>query len=182
MGQLTWLADDNTPQTVTVDTIDDGQPENPEDLRVEFNLLGDLIINFNYEVSITDNEGTASAGVEIIADGPLRTSEDGSSASFRVALTRAPTDPVTLNLSTDQPAEVSFVPNSLGFTVDNWNQPQAVTVTGLDDPDRDFNRTAQVIFTAASNDQAYQDLFPVIAYVVNVDDEKDELLFANGFE
>lgn len=182
MGQLTWLEGDNTPQSVLIETIDDLQPESPEDLRVEFSVSGDLIMSFANVVTITDNEGRFERGVDIIASAPIVTSEDGAEDTFGVALSRQPTDPVTVNLDVNLPGEVAFQPATLTFTPANWNQSQTVTVTGLDDNVRDRNRTVQILFTPTSNDPEYQGLEPGIAYVVNVDNEQDVVVFNTGFE
>ncbi|MFK7956795.1 MAG: Calx-beta domain-containing protein [Lysobacterales bacterium] len=182
MGQLTWMADDTAPQSVVVDTIDDPQAEEPEILQVEFAMTGELIVRFSYNVTITDNEAIFERGVAIVSDGVITTSEDGASDTFGAALSRDPTDNVTLTLSTDSPTEVSFSPTTLEFTPANWNVAQSVTVTGLDDSVRDRNRTVQILFTPTSNDTNYQDAEPGIAYVINQDNEKEELVFASGFE
>lgn len=63
----------------------------------------------------------------------LVTSEFGTSDSFNVVLGYLPTQNVVLNLSTDNNAEALVLPATLTFTPGDWNVPQPVVVSGLDD-------------------------------------------------
>ena len=71
-------------------------------------------------------------GLKITASTPLRTSENGQSAQFSVALHTQPANSVHVDLSTSGGrATLSTV--GLDFTSSNWATPQVVTVTGIDD-------------------------------------------------
>lgn len=176
------LNDETVPQPLAVQTADDTTEESPVDVTLGSGPNDGIIVSFNYRITIKDNDGTGVAGIEIIADGEIRTAEDGTESNFGVALTHLPTDDVTLTLSVDISGEVAFQPATLTFTPANWNQVQTVHLTGLDDSERDYNKTVRLMLTPSSNDSAYHDLIPVTAYVVNVDDEVDELIFESGFE
>ena len=63
----------------------------------------------------------------------LTTTEAGGTATFTVVLTAQPTADVTIALSSSDTTEGTVSPASLTFTGANWNTPQTVTVTGVDD-------------------------------------------------
>lgn len=182
MGQLSWLADDPAPQAITVDTVDDALVEEPENLQVMFSVAGDLKTSFSYDVTITDNEESQDAGIEVLANTLIQTSEEGASDQFRVVLSRAPSADVDLSLALDLSGEITAQPGNLMFTPTNWSTPQTVTATGIDDADRDFNRAVTISLTPASSDENYQALDPVLVFVLNTDNEVDVGIFQDGFE
>ncbi|WP_413168078.1 hypothetical protein ACL6C3_15310 [Capilliphycus salinus ALCB114379] len=80
--------------------------------------------------------------------GELMTSEDGESAEFTVVLATPPTANIVIALSTLSEAENTISVDRLTFTPENWNQPQTVTVTGVDDDGRvDGNWEKKLIYT-----------------------------------
>ena len=68
------------------------------------------------------------------ADGALAVTE-GATAAYTVALRTQPSGPVTVAVSSSDTGAATAAPASLGFTVDNWDTPQTVTVTGVADDD-----------------------------------------------
>ncbi|SIQ78399.1 PKD domain-containing protein [Maribacter ulvicola] len=65
------------------------------------------------------------------------TTEDGTTDDFSIALKSAPATDVVILLEVDVIDEVSLSETELTFTSTNWQTPQIVTVTGLDDTDVD---------------------------------------------
>src|SRR5205814_1927749 len=61
------------------------------------------------------------------------TAENGGSATFSVVLLTQPTANVTINLSSSDLTEGTLSVGSVTFNSANWNTPQFVTVTGVDD-------------------------------------------------
>ena len=59
---------------------------------------------------------------------------EGGSGTYTVVLSYAPTGPVTVGVSSDNPA-VTVGAGSLNFTTQNWNTAQSVTVTAQGDAD-----------------------------------------------
>jgi len=59
---------------------------------------------------------------------------EGASSTYTVVLSIAPTGPVTVGVSSDNPA-VTVGASSLTFTMQNWNTAQSVTVTAEGDAD-----------------------------------------------
>ena len=183
-GQLSWAEGDNAAKQITIETIDDPFTEGDETLQVEFNLSGDLIYSWSYEVTIADDElmFALPTNVDIEIDGAVRTSEDGTSVEFGVALSRSPSENVTVELSIDTEGEIAFAPASLTFTQENWKRIQPVTVTGLDDDQLDGNPTVQLTFNTVSAGPEFDNLQPGIAYIINEDNEKPPVIFSNRFE
>lgn len=79
------------------------------------------------------------AGLAVSLPSDWRTSESGGSITFTVRLQSRPLTPVTVSVTTSNPAEavVSDPPMPLVFDGTNWNTPMTVTVTGVDDADLD---------------------------------------------
>ncbi len=106
-----------------------------------------------------------------ISGAPVQTSETGTSDTFSVALTAAPTADVTVTLSGLDGTEGSLSTTTLTFTTSNWNTPQTVTVTGVDDVDVDGDITYTITATTSSlGDSAYNGRTAVID-VTNLDSE-----------
>ncbi len=63
----------------------------------------------------------------------LVTTEGGGTATFAVVLGAEPTADVVIDLSSSDLGEGTVSPPNLTFTSANWDQPQIVTVTGVDD-------------------------------------------------
>ena len=100
------------------------------------------------------------------------TSEFGVTASFSVILDLAPTNDVTINMSSSNPAEGIISTNSLTFSATNWNIPQTVTIIGQDDAVADGPVSYTIILEPAiSTDPKYDGLDPADVSVINVDDE-----------
>ena len=100
------------------------------------------------------------------------TSEDGTTATFTAVLDIAPTSNVVLDVSSDYPGEVSFDLSQLTFTDQNWDTPQTITITGLDDSDEDgdIDVTITVAVDDALSDAAYAGLSETTT-VTNEDDD-----------
>ena len=79
----------------------------------------------------TDND---TAGITVTPDLRPDTTEAGGTATFTVVLNTQPTANVTIALSSSDTTEGTVAAASLTFTTANWNMPQTVTVTGVDEP------------------------------------------------
>jgi hypothetical protein len=111
-------------------------------------------------------------GFTVAPTNGLVTSESGQQATFTVVLDAPPTNDVTIAVTSNDPTEGTVSPSTLTFTADNFDQPQTVTVTGVDDPDVDGPVAYSVVLASAvSGDVEYTGLNPVDVSVVNVDDE-----------
>lgn len=83
-------------------------------------------------------------------------SEDGGSLSYTVVLAAAPSQDVTVTVGTG--SRVSAAPSVLTFTPGNWDQPQTVQISAVDNEVVDGDEWVPVTATAASADPAYNGL------------------------
>ncbi|MEP0940017.1 MAG: gliding motility-associated C-terminal domain-containing protein [Cyclobacteriaceae bacterium] len=165
----------DTPQTVTItgqdDPEDDGDIISSITLSVEagsdgnFTGLGDQVIH----VTNVDDD---APGITITPVSGLTVSESGTSSTFTIALQSSPTSDVQIDFSSDNTAEGTVSPASVTLNSSNWDSPQTVTVTGVDDVtvdgDIDFNI---ITAEAVSTDPSYSGMDPVDVAVTNTDDD-----------
>jgi hypothetical protein len=112
------------------------------------------------------------AGVTVLPPGGLVTTEAGGSATFQVVLASPPSAAVTIGLASDTTSEGLASPSSLRFDATNWDTPQTVTVTGVDDQAADGPRPYVIVTGAAvSSDAHYSGLGVGDVSVTNLDDE-----------
>ncbi|MEO6777646.1 MAG: Calx-beta domain-containing protein [Kofleriaceae bacterium] len=102
----------------------------------------------------------------------LVTTEAGGSDHFAVVLATQPTAAVTIALSSSAPGEARASTGALVFTPATWSTPQLVTVTGIDDPIVDGDRTWTIVLApAVTTDPRYGGLDPDDVTGTNVDDD-----------
>jgi hypothetical protein len=136
---LNW----NSPQTVTVtgvdDSVDDGSTAYSIVTAAATSADGAYngLDPANVSASNTDND-TFGVTVSPISG---NTSESGGTATFTVVLNSQPTGSVTIPISSDDTSEGTVSPSSLTFTSGNWNVPQTVTVTGVNDGSNDGDQS-----------------------------------------
>jgi hypothetical protein len=164
-----------TPQQVTLTGVDDAL----DDGNVAYSAVlapaasADPAYNGadppDVSASNTDND---TSSIQVSTTGPLRTTESGGTATFTVVLGAQPTANVTIPVSSSDTTEGTVSPASLVFTPANWNVPQTVTVTGVDDgiDDNDIAYTV-VLAPATSADPAYAGLNAPDVSVVNGDND-----------
>ncbi len=96
-----------------------------------------------------------AAGIEITHADHMYTKEDGTPATFGVALTEAPTHDVTVAITSSDTTEGTVSHDELVFTSADYATEQLVTVTGVDDADPDGQVEYSVLLTATSDDHDY---------------------------
>lgn len=102
----------------------------------------------------------------------LQTTEAGGTASFAVSLGSAPTAAVIVALSSSDQTEGTLASAYVAFVPNNWNVPQLVTVTGVDDADVDGDVPYTIVIAPSeSADGNYNGLDGADVFVVNVNDE-----------
>jgi len=79
-----------------------------------------------------ENLGDDEAGVTV-SQTALTVFENGGTATYTVVLTRQPAGDVTVILRSSNTDAATVPPSSLIFGSDNWDTPQEVTVTGVND-------------------------------------------------
>ncbi|MFT4759241.1 MAG: hypothetical protein ACI9XO_000132 [Paraglaciecola sp.] len=127
------------------------------------------------DVNITKTVPTPNIIVSTISG---NTNESGTQATFDVTLNIQPTTPVSINIASSDTGENTVnTPTILTFTNLNFNVPQTVTVTGVDDVLVDGNQTTAIslIVDDAASDDAYDGL----STNVNVINEDNECVITN---
>ncbi|MBA7528878.1 hypothetical protein ES705_21070 [subsurface metagenome] len=121
-------------------------------------------------------------GVEINTGSGLTTSEEGGTSIFTVVLESQPKADVEIDLESTDTGEGTVDPSSLTFTNANWDTPQVVTVTGVDDTEVDGDQTYDINFTIISADPEYDGMTIPSAGVTNTDDDDPSALSAHTLE
>lgn len=167
----------DTPKPVTVtgenDDVDDGNI--PYKIILDPSSTGDTDYNSlpNVEVDVT-NIDDDTAGVTVVTNPPMQTTESGGTAGFTVVLDSQPTDTVTITLNSNDPNEGIVISPvvPLSFTTINWDTPQPVTVLGVDDDVVDGDIAYDIILTPASTgDTNYDNLAEVNVGVTNLNED-----------
>lgn len=116
--------------------------------------------------------GTATGTVSVSVPVGLSTTEYGSSASFTVVLDSAPLALVTIPVSSSDTSEGTVAVSSLAFLPSNWNVPQTITVTGVDDALVDGDITYSILLgTAVSADINWNGINPSDVSIINFDND-----------
>ena len=149
----------NTAQTVSVTAVDDSMvEENPHITKVTHTVTSSdknysgLTID-TIKVSIEDND---SPGIEI-SPTTLELAEGDKPKKYSIKLKSQPTSDVVVQIAND--AQVSVDKENLSFTSSNWNLPQTVTVTAVDDSEIEATPHFSVIkHNFTSSDTYYNEL------------------------
>ncbi len=120
------------------------------------------------------------AGVIATPSGTV-TSEAGGAVTVAIVLATRPRGDVTIPLSVSKPGEAQISVGSLTFTTANWDTPQTVTVTGLDDGVNDGAQAYNLVLGAiTSTDSRYAGLDPADVALSNADDDPPSIALATA--
>lgn len=165
----------NTPQRVTVTAVDDNiVRDDATTLTVEVdkpNSANEYSEADSHVIAITiiDNDIPGFT----VSHTTFSLNEDGGTNTFTVVLDTEPLTNVVLTVSSSDTNEATVSPTSLTFTPANWNTPQTVTVTGVDDdiPNIDHSATITVSVNTGSSDATYHGIGSktVLAVLLNDD-------------
>lgn len=174
----------NVAQTVTVTAVDDVAIEGAHNATVGFTFTGDANFaaitpnSIAVLVSIIDND---VPGITVTqSDGSTDVTEGGATDTYTVVLLGAPTQDVTITFGASTQVTTTPTP-SLTFTPANYNVPQTVTVTAVDDAVYEGDHTATITHTVTSTDVNYNG-FAVGSVTVNITDGVSELIINGSFE
>ena len=103
--------------------------------------------------------------------------------SVLVQLNRKPISDVVLSITIEEATEVSVSSTTITFTNLNWNLPQLIVVTGVDDAVRDADTNSNLTFSIvdAQSDDDFDPLANQIVQVRNQDDDP-EVCFPRNFD
>ena len=118
---------------------------------------------------------------ELLVTAPdlLVTGEDGTQSSFQIALSAQPASAVQVPVTSSDTSEGTVLPAVVSFDASNWNQPQTVTVTGVDDDwlDGDINYEI-LIGPSISADSAFDGLEHAALPAINLDNDTAGLVLS----
>ncbi|MBK8067591.1 MAG: DUF11 domain-containing protein [Rhodanobacteraceae bacterium] len=145
---LGGTADGDT-RNIDVTVVNDGLIEGNHTFQLGFGALTTTATNASasglHRVTLVDDDVagvviTESAGETVVTEG-------GPGDSFTLELTAQPASTVTITF--DVGTQVNFAPNPLVITPAQWNVPQTVTVTAVDDgaSEGPHSATVGLIFT-----------------------------------
>lgn len=101
-------------------------------------------------------EYVQQAPAQVVLDPDIGVSvTEGSATNYNVSLSSVPTDTVTVQLSYDD-TQINVSPTSLIFEIGDYDTPQPVTVTALNDAIPEIDTVYQIEHAAFSNDINYQ--------------------------
>jgi hypothetical protein len=166
------------PQTVTVVGADDTER--------------DGLVNYTIRLGVSTSDDAAFAGLtgsaaltNVDDDIPGvtvsavsgTTSEALTTATFTVVLDALPLADVTIPITSSDPSEITASTSALVFTTANWNTPQTVTLTGVDDRVADGDQTVTIdLGTIDSTDAGYAALTLTDVTAINVDDDQANVI------
>ncbi len=169
----------STPQQVTVSGVDD----DIDDGDTPFNVIIAAASSADARYAGLDpddvplvNLDDDMAGISLSAISG-DTTEAGGVASFSVVLLSEPLHNVSVAVATDDASEGLAGPSPVVFTSSDWDTPQWVDVTGVDD-DVDDGDVAYTIVSspAVSADASYNGLDAADVAVINLDDDTAALI------
>ena len=170
----------NTPQTVMIT----GQDDAVDDDDVTYTVVtaaassndpkyGGMAVD---DVSVV-NRDNDTAGIDVSPTSGIETTEAGGTGTFQIVLSSQPTADVAIGLTSSDTSEGTVSATSVVFTSSNWNTPQTLTITGVDDAvDDDDVNYAIVTTVATSNDEKYAEMSVDDVSVVNRDDDTAGIL------
>ncbi len=170
---LTFNTDNwNTGFTIVVTAVDDDVAEgSPHAASITHTSASSRMpwsgLTASQSVDITDND---TAGVTLNAGGGVSVTEGGATDIYTVVLTSEPTADVTVTLATHPQLTTNVPGSTLTFTPANWDTPQTVTVTAVND---DIDEDTQVIALShdiSSADATYNAL-PDASLNITVNDD-----------
>lgn len=115
--------------------------------------------------------GPPGPGVSVTPTSGFETSEAGTTASFEVVLNTQPSANVTIALDSSDLTEGVADQISLTFTPADWNVPQTVVVTGVDDVESDGDVGYTISTAATSLDLDYDGIAVEDVLLTNLDDD-----------
>ncbi|WP_420633747.1 Ig-like domain-containing protein [Candidatus Palauibacter sp.] len=170
-GPLTFTATTwDAAQTITVTAPEDNDGDH-EVVTLTHSASGggyDGVGDIDVVVRIADND---PLGISLIANSApvtmLAVSEGVQADPYTVQLATQPSSDVTVTITSSIAGTVIWSPAVLVFTVDNWADPQTVTVTGL----QDTNASDETLdLTHAASDGGYDGISIVLRVEVDDDD------------
>ena len=152
------IIDGNINTTITMAVVDASSDDNFDD-----------VANQTVTATTTDDD-SASFTLGAISG---TVSEGATTATFTVVLGAQPDSDVVISVTSGDTGEATVSAENLTFTNGNWNTPQTVTVTGVDDNliDGSVNTTITMAVVDASSDNNFDALADQTVTVTTTDND-----------
>ena len=134
---------------------------------VSFVLLGRVAADDDYDDG--DDNGSPVSVVITESEGDTRAAEGGPGDSYTIVLAEAPTATVEVALSTD--GQVRVEPVAVTFTAANWDLPESIAGTAVDDNEAEGAHSGVVTHSVTSLDPRYDGLSVADVAVAITDDD-----------
>lgn len=165
----------DTEQTVVLTGVNDSIQDGNQAVTIDLGVATSSDSEYNtLPVGSVDavNVDDDIAGLTVFPLSGLTTTEAGGTASFTVVLNTQPTANVVFPVVSNNTTEGVISVSSLTFTPANWNVPQTVTITGVDDLIADGNILYTVnLQPSTSADPNYNGLSQPNISVTNMDND-----------
>ncbi len=141
---------DSLTKTISITPVDDGARDNNETIVLTATLEPYAVVPLTLHLRDYRLNTTALSG---------ETTEAGATATFTLSLPTAPEGgDVIVNATSSDTGEATLSPSRLTFTAANFDKPQTITVTGINDTfdDGDVNYTVDLSVDAATPDPNYR--------------------------
>ncbi len=153
-----------TPQLVTVKAVDNevvGKAESFVTFVAASDDSGYNNLTASLPVTIEDDDAGFALSTTSV------TVNEGSAATFTVALEAAPSTDVVVSLSSSDPGAATLDPETLTFTTADWADPQSVLIRTTDN-DNQGDRTLSISLTATGG--SYDDASGSLSLKISDDD------------
>ena len=156
----------STSANFTLSITDDALPEGDEALILSLSNPISVALGMPYTATVTivDDEILGSVSISPTS---VNVGEDGTTDTYSLVLGSEPSSDVTITLSPDGQTQVSS--STLTFTSANWQTPQTVTVSAVDDAFIEGLHSETITHSVSSGDGDYNGL-SVISVTVDITD------------
>lgn len=162
----------NVARKIKIQAIDDKIAEALHSSRIDHtvsstdpNYKPDLFVIDPVDVTIEDND---AAGVTIDPTS-VKVSEDGDTATYSIKLNSEPKAQVTVKILPNK--QLTVKPPDKTFDATNWDVPQEITVSAVDDAIAEALHSGTITHTVSSDDDEYKpDMFAIADVKADIQD------------
>jgi hypothetical protein len=182
--QTTW----SEIRTVTIAGLDDAINDGDQTYQLSIDTVSadpvyaGMVIPAISVTNTDDDTGVVDPGFVVTKSQPvLTTSENETSDSFSLSLARQPSTTVYVEITITDETEGRISGNSpnntiektLVFGPDNWNNPQTISIVGIDDSEDDGNIQYDVLLT--TREDSAEEYRPITARIQVINEDNDIL-------
>ncbi|MDA0698630.1 MAG: VCBS repeat-containing protein, partial [Chloroflexi bacterium] len=165
-------------QTVTITAVDDSVGEGRHTAVITARVYGgpssfEGVVATSFTAEITDNDKALLLGDTA---GSTDVTEGGATDSYSVTLSMQPTTTVYVEPYNVSSAQLTFSPASLAFSTTNYNVPQVITVTALDDSAVEGYHTQSIGHTVTNYGNTNREQVAPTSLTANISDNDSRVV------